>query len=319
MRDTLPETLREAIVYFANEDNAHDFMVAIRWPEGVQCQHCGGFEVTLLTTRRVFKCKTKDCRKQFTVKRGTIFEDSPISLGKWFMAMWLIANCKNGVSSYEIARDLGVCQKTGWFMLHRLRLAMKAGSFDRKLCGIIEADECHIGGLFKNMHKGKREKIKGGRKASSSTGKTIVQAVMERDGEIRAQVLENLTLAPRLEFLKANADPNAQLMTDEGYDSPQVGAAFAHQFVNHQIEYVRGNVHCNGVENFWALLQRGLSGTYISVEPYHLSAYVDEQAFRYNQRQDDDAGRFEKALSGVTGRRLTYRKLTGKIDMETVN
>jgi transposase-like protein len=310
MRDGQPATLREAIIHFANEDNAHAFMVAIRWPEGPQCPFCGTFNVTLLSTRRVFKCKVKGCRKQFTAKRGTIFEDSPLSLGRWFAAAWLIVNCKNGISSYEIARDLDVCQKTAWFVLHRLRRAMKAGSFDKKLCGIIEADECHIGGLFKNMHKGKRERIKGGRKANSSTGKTIVQAVLERDGEIRAQVLENLSLAPRLDFLKENAEVGAQLMTDEGYDSPQVDANFAHEFVNHQIEYVRGNVHCNGVENFWSLLQRGLSGTYISVEPYHLSAYVDEQSFRFNNRETDDGERFVRALSQVSGRRLTYKELT---------
>lgn len=310
MRDGQPETLREAMIHFASEDNAHAFMVAIRWPEGPQCPFCGTFNVTLLSTRRVFKCKVKGCRKQFTAKRGTIFEDSPLSLGLWFAAAWLISNCKNGISSYEIARDLDVCQKTAWFVLHRLRRAMKAGSFDKKLCGIIEADECHIGGLFKNMHKGKRERIKGGKKANSSTGKTIVQAVLERDGEVRAQVLENLTLAPRLDFLQENAEAGAQLMTDEGYDSPQVDAVFAHEFVNHQIEYVRGNVHCNGVENFWSLLQRGLSGTYISVEPYHLSAYVDEQAFRFNNRKTDDGDRFVRTLSQVSGRRLTYKELT---------
>ncbi|HXA17303.1 MAG TPA: IS1595 family transposase [Thermoanaerobaculia bacterium] len=310
MRDGQPETLREAMIHFASEDNAHAFMVAIRWPEGPQCPFCGTFNVTLLSTRRVFKCKVKGCRKQFTAKRGTIFEDSPLSLGLWFAAAWLISNCKNGISSYEIARDLDVCQKTAWFVLHRLRRAMKAGSFDKKLCGIIEADECHIGGLFKNMHKGKRERIKGGKKANSSTGKTIVQAVLERDGEVRAQVLENLTLAPRLDFLQEHAEAGAQLMTDEGYDSPQVDAAFAHEFVNHQIEYVRGNVHCNGVENFWSLLQRGLSGTYISVEPYHLSAYVDEQAFRFNNRKTDDGDRFVRTLSQVSGRRLTYKELT---------
>ena len=311
MKNGMPETLREAIIFYADEGNAHDFMVLIRWPEGPQCQSCGSYNARQLSTRRVFRCKEKGCRKDFTAKRGTIFEDSPISLGKWFTAMWLIANCKNGISSYEIARDLGVCQKTGWFMLHRIRVAMKYNTIEmKKLKGIIEADECHIGGLFKNMHKGKREKIKGGKRANSSTGKTIVQAVLERDGEIRAQVLENLTIAPRIDFLKEHAEEGAQLMTDEGYDSPQVDAVFAHEFVNHQIEYVRGNVHCNGVENFWSLLQRTLGGTYVSVEPYHLSAYVDEQAFRFNQRKDDDAGRFVKTLSQVIGRRLTYKDLT---------
>jgi transposase-like protein len=316
-----PKTLRDAIIYFADEDNAHAFMVAIRWPEGPQCPHCGTFNVRLLSTRRVFRCKAKGCRKDFTAKRGTIFEDSPISLSKWFAAGWLLVNCKNGVSSYEVARDLGVCQKTAWFMLHRLRRAIKAKSFDKKLAGVVEADEAYIGGLFKNMHKSRRQQVRAESDAAGAStmrgaiGKTFVQAVLERGGEVRAQVLETLSLAPRLDFLKEHAEPGAALMTDEGYDSPQVDAAFAHEFVNHQIEYVRGNVHCNGVENFWSLLQRGLSGTYVSVEPYHLSAYVDEQAFRYNNRKTDDGERFVRAMTGAPGCRLTYRKLTGKEDV----
>jgi len=314
--ENLPPTLRDAIIYFADEDNAHAFMVAIRWPEGPQCPHCGTFAVTLLKTRRVFKCKTKGCRKQFTAKVGTIFEDSPISLGNWFTAMWLIVNCKNGISSYEIARDLKVCQKTAWFMLHRIREAMKAGSFDKKLCGVVEADETFVGGLFKNMHKSKREKLNPGGKKRGGINKAIVQAVLERDGEIRAQLIETTDLQPRLDFLKSNVDYESTLFTDAGYNYGDVRDSFVHDFVNHEIEYARGSVHCNGVENFWSLLKRGLRGTYISVEPFHLSAYVDEQAFRFNQRKDNDAGRFVKTLSQVTGRRLTYAELTRR---DTVN
>lgn len=317
MKDGMPETLREAIIFYADEDNAHDFMVAIRWPEGPQCFFCGSYNTRKLSTRRVFRCKAAGCRKDFTAKRGTIFEDSPISLGKWFMAIWQIASCKNGISSYEIARGLGVCQKTAWFMLHRIRVAMKYNTIEmKKLKGVVETDECFVGGLFKNMHKSRKEKIraestaKGAAMQRSSIGKTLVQAVLERDGEIRTQILEGLTLEPRLAFVRENAEAGSQLMTDEGYDSPTVGEHFVHEFVNHQEEYVRGNVHCNGVENFWSLLQRTLGGTYVSVEPFHLSAYVDEQAFRFNQRKDNDAGRFLKAMSQVTGRRLTYKDLT---------
>lgn len=317
MKDGQPESLQEAIVFFSDEDNAHDFMVAIRWPEGPQCFHCGSYNVRLLSTRRVFRCKEKDCRKDFTAKRGTIFEDSPLPLGKWFMAVWLIANCKNGISSYEIARDMRVCQKTAWFMLHRIRLAMKYNTLElRKLSGVVEADECWVGGLFKNMHKSRKEKIrkeseaKGAKTMRGAIGKTLVQAVLERDGEIRAQIIQSTHNDPRVSFLRENVEEGSKLMTDEGYNSDAFRENFVHDYVNHEIEYVRGNVHCNGVENFWSLLQRSLGGTYISVEPFHLSRYVDEQAFRFNQRKDNDRERFVKTLSQVTGRRLTYRDLT---------
>ena len=309
MKDGMPETLQEAIIVFADEDTAHQFLVNIRWPEGPQCPSCGTDNVRLLSTRRVFRCKAKGCRKDFTAKRGTIFEDSPITLGKWFAAAWLIINCKNGVSSYEIARDLNVCQKTAWFMLHRIRRAMKAGSFDKKLCGIIEADETFIGGKLKNMHKSKRERINP-TGARGGIGKAIVHGILERDGEVRAQVIENLSESLRIGSIRKNTEEGSTVMTDFGCSD--VGGEFVHEFINHQEEYVRGNVHTNGIENFWSLLKRGISGTYVSVEPFHLSAYFDEQAFRFNQRKDNDAGRFAKAMSQVAGRRLTYADLTRK-------
>ncbi len=313
----MPKTLREAIIFFADEDIAHAFMVAIHWPEGVECFHCGSPNVTLLSTRRVFKCRTKGCRKQFTAKRGTIFEDSPIPFGKWFAAVWLIANCKNGISSYEIARGLGVCQKTAWFMLHRIRLAMKYNTIElKKLSGIVEADETLIGGLFKNMHKSKKARIRAESEAEGAStmrafiGKTIVQAVLERGGEIRAHVVPSTQIDERLPFMEENVVDGSALMTDSGYTNAKFDEHFVHEFVNHEVEYVRGNVHCNGVENFWSLLQRALGGTYVSVEPFHLSKYVDEEAFRFNNRKTDDADRFVKTRSQVTGRRLTYADLT---------
>lgn len=305
-----PKTLQEAIVYFADKDNAFRFAVDLRWPDGsISCPFCGSGEYSFLSTRQLWKCK--GCKKQYSVRVGTIFEDSPLSLSKWFVAIWMIANCKNGVSSYELHRAIGVTQKTAWFMLHRVRAAIQAKSFDRKLAGVVETDECHIGGLMENMHKAKKERIKAGRKANSATGKTIVQAVLERDGEVRAQILESLSLGPRLDFLRKHVEAGAQVMTDEGYDGKRMSESeFVHQFVNHQREYVRGNVHTNGIENFWSLLQRSLSGTYVSVEPFHLSAYVDEQAFRFNNRKTTDGQRFLRALAMVPTARLTYAKLT---------
>jgi hypothetical protein len=223
----------------------------------------------------------------------------------------MLVNCKNGASSYELHRAIGVTQKTAWFMLHRVRAAIKAKSFDKKLAGVVEADECFIGGLFKNMHESKREEIRAANTPNKrgGIGKTIVQAVVERNGQVRAQIIDSLDTATKLAFLKANVEEGAKLMTDEGSASPEFGENFVHDFVNHQIEYVRGNVHTNSVENFWALLQRGLSGTYISVEPFHLSAYVDEQAFRFNTRTDNDGSRFVKALAMAPTARLTYKDL----------
>lgn len=310
MRETKgPRTLQEAIVFFADKQNAFEFAVSLRWPDGVFCPFCNATEHSFLSTRQLWKCKS--CKKQFSVRVGTIFEDSPIALSKWFVAIWMLANCKNGVSSYELARAIGVTQKTAWFMLHRVRAAIKAKSFNRKLAGIVETDECHIGGLIGNMHKARAEKVRAGRKANSATGKTIVQAVLERDGEVRAQKLESLNLAPRLAFLREQVEAGSQVMTDEGYDGKRMSESeFVHQFVNHQREYVRGNVHTNGVENFWSLLQRGLNGTYVNVEPFHLSAYVDEECFRYNNRKTGDGERFVRALAMVPTARLTYKQLT---------
>src|SRR4051794_38569203 len=264
--DGAPVTLQDVVTYFADKDAAHAFAVAMRWPDGVFCPFCQCCENNYIATRRIWKCK--GCKKQFSVRLGTIFEDSPIPLSKWFVAVWMLSNCKNGVSSYELHRALDVTQKTAWFMLHRVRAAIKAKSFDKKLAGIVETDECFIGGLFKNMHESKRQAIRDANTPNKrgGVGKKIVQAVVERNGDVRAQIIESLDTDTKLAFLKANVEEGAKLMTDEGSTSPEFGESFIHDFVNHQIEYVRGNVHTNSVEGFWSLLQRALSGTYISVE-----------------------------------------------------
>ena len=309
-----PRTLQEAIVYFADKQVAHEFAVMMRWPDGnIFCPFCQCADYSYISTRQIWKCK--GCKKQFSARIGTIFEDSPLPMPKWFAAIWMLINCKNGISSYELHRALGVTQKTAWFMLHRIRAAIKAKSFDKKLAGIVEADETFIGGLFKNMHKKRRAKVRAESEAAGAEtmrgamGKTLVQAVLERDGEIRAHVIPSTKIEDRLPFLEQNVKDGSALMTDEGYTNRKFDEHFVHEFVDHEVEYVRGNVHCNGVENFWSLLQRALSGTYISVEPYHLSAYVDEQAFRFNNRKDNDQGRFLKALAMAPTARLTYKEL----------
>ena len=305
--DNAPKTLLEAVEYFADPDNALNYLAAKRWTAGVACPHCDAKEPMFLKTRRVWKCRK--CRKQFSVKAGTVFEDSAIPLGKWLAAVWLISNCKNGVSSYEIARDLGLTQKTAWFMLHRIRLALQ-GESEGKLSGEVEADETFIGGKARNMHRSKRQERIHGR---GPVGKAIVMGLLERHGEVRTRVLPTRRKKDVRAEVRRHVEPGSDLYTDELLSYEGLSGNYAHEFVNHAEEYVRGNVHTNSMENYWSLLKRGLAGTYVSVEPFHMFRYLDEQAFRYNNRKDlDDAGRFALACSRIAGRRLTWKKLVGE-------
>ena len=306
-----PETLLEAVRYFGNPDNAMVFMVSMRWPNGIICPHCDGLEHSFLQTRRIWKCKNKTCRKQFSVKLGTIFEDSPIGLDKWLPCLWMLANCKNGISSYEVARALGVTQKTAWFMLHRVRLAMQTETFG-KMKGTVEADETFIGGKLSNMHKGRR--ALGGH--STYLGKVAVQGLLERHGHdkvssVRARVVPNSGATHIQGGVRENVKRGARLYTDAAAAYKGLDAEYIHEVIDHSETYVRGKVHTNGMENFWSLLKRGLKGTYVSVEPFHLFRYIDEQVRRFNDRHMDDLGRFLEVVRGVVGRRLTYDSLTG--------
>jgi transposase-like protein len=317
---TTPKTLQQAIQYFSDGKNCRDFMIAMRWPDDkVRCPQCGSEKVTWLEKAKLYFCPVKHEKQKFSLKVGTIFEDSPISLEKWLPAMWLLCNAKNGISSYEIHRALGVTQKTAWFMLHRIRLAMKTKSL-LKLGydgGPVEMDETLVGGKLKNMHKNKKPKGPGfSGIAVAGTAKTILVGMLERKGRVRAEVVMERSHLTLRALANKNIHPGATLMTDEwgGYK----GTDFQHAIINHAVEYVNGQVHTQGIENFWALLKRSLGGTYISVEPFHLDSYVDEQAFRYNNRATKDnpltdADRFALAVSQISGRRLTYAELTGKV------
>jgi transposase-like protein len=318
-----PKTLQEATVYFSDPDNCVAFLVAQRWPDGdVVCPTCGRADAAYIPSRRLWQCKTRHPKCQFSVKVGTIFEDSPIGLDKWLMAMWMVANCKNGVSSYEIHRDLGVTQKTAWFMLHRIRLTMQEDEFSCKLGGNgpVEMDETFIGGKIKNMHKAKKPKPLSNRtkRLSGVIGKTIVVGMLERNGRVKAEVVMDRTSATLHALADKHILSGSTLFTDEwgGYKGND---EFEHDVINHANEYVNGLIHTNGIENFWSLLKRGLNGTYVSVEPFHLFRYIDEQAFRYNNRATpdnplNDADRFALTVSQVVGRRITYKELTGKLD-----
>ena len=301
-----PETLSGAIKYFADADKALQFMVSIRWPDGkVICPCCQKSNVAFLETRKIWKCR--DSKKQFSVKVGTIFEDSPLGLDKWLPAFWMIVNAKNGISSCELGRALGVTQKTAWFMLHRIRLAMQNGSMD-KLSGEVEADETYIGGKARSMNNAQRSKRGRG---TGGTGKEIVMGLLQRGGKIKlkhvAKARRNILQAE----IRQNVETGSQVFTDALPSYNGLSQDYVHQAIDHAKEYVRGNVHTNGLENFWSLLKRGIRGTYISVEPFHLFRYLDEQAFRFNERENTDSGRFLKGIIGIIGRRLQYAKLIG--------
>jgi len=262
----------------------------------------------------------KACHKQFSVKTQSVFEDSPIALDKWLVAVWLVVNCKNGISSYEIARDVKVTQKSAWFMLHRIRLAMRDGNWSGKIDGDggpIEVDETFIGGKYQNMHRSRRQGLGNGMKADR--GKAVVMGMLERDvRRVRAKVIPDVTRETLQNEILRQIEKKSTVYTDgaTGYDRLKAND-FIHETVTHVEEYVRGQVHTQGIENFWSLLKRGLKGTYVAVEPFHLDAYVDEQVFRYNNRATrdnplNDADRFMLAVSQIAGKRLTYKELTGK-------
>lgn len=336
MKD-VPKNLIDVTRYFADPAVCVEFVAAMRWPQGVVCPHCGEKRVSYLKSRRIWKCMSKDCHKQFSVKTQSVFEDSPIPLDKWLVAVWMVVNCKNGISSYEIARDLKVTQKSAWFMLHRIRLALRNSSWEKMGGGgPVEVDEAYIGGEPKNRHKNKRfdqapkyVKNKYGFKvknpeymseAGRATRKTPVFGVVDRETrKVRAQVIPDVNREVLMEAILESIEKRSTIYSDGLRDyKPLKHMQFVHQTVNHVKEYVRGEVHTNGIENFWSLLKRGLRGTYIAVEPFHLDRYIDEQVFRFNNRATkdnplDDRDRFMLAVSQIWDKRITYAELTGKV------
>lgn len=317
MPDDTPSTLIDAVRYFADRAVCEAYMESIRWPDGdVTCPECGasGDRIGRIETRHMLRCK--DCRKQFSRKVGTIFESSPLPLGHWFVAVWAVANCKNGISSHELARALGVQQRSAWFMLHRIRHAMQLGDSDERFDGDSEADTTYVGGRAKNMHAAKRERKIRGRGA---IGKAPVHGVLQRgDSErpsvVRATVLDNERQESLLGEVRRNVRYGANVYTDSAESYGDLALTHIHRAVDHSTQYAIGNVHTNGLENFWSLLKRSLRGTYIAVAPFHLHRYVAEQVYRFNERTGGDASRFVEVLRRVIGKRLTYRVLTAQDD-----
>jgi transposase-like protein len=307
----LPQTQIEAIRYFADTDKCHEFLVEMRWPEGVVCPHCESKNVGNVSTgkRRVWNCK--NCKKQFTAKVKTIFEASPLGLDKWLPAVWLIVNAKNGISSCELARALGVTQKTAWHMGHRIRAAMHSGNFS--LSGEVEADETFIGAKARNMHTNKKGEVSSRRQFA----KTVVLGLLERTSEksnskVKLKVVKTTRRAELMPHILKNVEHGSAVFTDALQSYSGLEHAYTHAVIDHAKSYAEGNVHTNGLENFWSLLKRSIRGTYICPAPFHLFRYLDEQATRFNERKVDDSTRFVNSMQRVSNRRLTYKKLTGK-------
>jgi transposase-like protein len=306
------KTLQEAIAHFADPQNAFDYAVRYRWPDGkVTCPRCDGAKHSFIKTRRVWFCY--DCKKQFSLKVGTVMEDSALGLDKWMTAFWMLVNCKNGVSSMEIHRTLGITQKAAWFVLQRLRLALQDDFYGSKLGsgpeGEVEVDETYIGGKARNMHKSRRDRLTG----RVHEDKVTVMGFLERGGRVRTEIVADRHQSTLQPMVRKHVDAEAALYTDAHGGYAGLGNEYQHEVIDHANCYVDGRVHTNTLENFWSLVKRQLHGTYISVEPFHLYRYLDEQMFRYNNRKNmNDGQRFELAMSQVFGKRLTYDQLTGK-------
>ena len=302
-----PKTLQNAIIYFSDPGRCFQYALNLRWPNGVvSCPRCGSEKHSFISTRRMWFCK--DCKKQFTLKVGTIFEDSPLGLDKWMCAYWMLCNCKNGISSCEIASDLGITQKSAWFMMHRIRKTLHMDA-PGKLSGEVEADETFIGGKARNMHVGKRARRITG---TGTKDKTAVMGILQRGGQVRTTVVPSRKRAALQTEVRKHVEAGAALYTDSLPSYSGLAQDYAHAVVDHAVAYVDGRVHTNGLENFWSLLKRGISGTYVSVELFHLFRYLDEQSFRFNNRRANDSSRFNRALSQIVGKRLTFAELTGK-------
>jgi len=312
-----PRTLMEAVQFFSDLDRAHAYFAKMRWPDGqVCCPRCGLVGAAYMPKYRRYQCAANHDARQFTLKTGTIMEDSPLGLDKWAVAFWLEVNAKNSISSYEIHRALGITQKSAWFMLHRIRLATNAGSFDKKLCGVVEADETFIGGKARNMHPGKRKA-----KGRGAIGKAVVMGLLERHTEkgksqVRTHVVDNTKRKSLQPVIRSHVEPGSEIHTDALPSYNGLAAEYVHQVVDHAEAYVRGTVHTNGLENFWSLFKRCIKGTHVSVEPFHLFRYLDSEGFRFNERDLTDGERFALVLKGIAGKRLTYKSLIGEEGIE---
>ena len=297
-------TLADLGEKFSDELTCKKYLAGLRWKDGAAvCPHCG-HKKSYVFSNGDYKCAA--CRKKYSVRVGTIFEDSKVSLKSWFIAAYLLTAHKKGISSCQLAKDIGVTQKTAWFMLHRLKFAMREKSFDAPMTGVVELDETYVGGKEANKHKSKRTE---GTQGRSTKVKAPVFGMVERNGRVVAMTVKAVdakTLEPIVtQYIKVGA----KVMTDEWTAYVRLHRLYDHQIVRHgQGEYVSGEAHTNTLEGFWSLLKRGIIGIYHHVSIKHLDQYVGEFTYRYNSRKIDDAQRFNVALSNIDGR-LTYKTL----------
>lgn len=277
--------------------------MAIRWRNGAFCPYCGSTKIYHFGDKKTHKCG--DCRQRFSIKVGTIFEDSKIPLRKWLMAIWLLTSHKKGIASTQLARDIEVTQKTAWFMLHRLRAAATTKSFNAPLKGSVEADETFVGGKEANKHASKRQ-----HKGRGGVGKAIVMGIIERDGELRAGVIENTKASTLQRVIRSHVALGSNVYTDEAGGYRGLEGDYHHHTVNHGAgEYVRHyHAHTNSIEGVWALLKRQIIGIHHWVSPKHLSRYVEEMTWRYNRREMAEGARVNALIAGADGR-LTYMAL----------
>jgi transposase-like protein len=327
---TEPKTFQEAILYFADRNRCIDYLALRRWPNGMPaCPVCGRTDAKFLEKQGKWQCKAVHHHRQFSVKVGTVMEDSAIPLEKWLPAVWAIVNDKNGISSWELHRTLGVTQKTAWFMLHRIRMGMSLQDKHKKTGkgfgpskigdggkgngnGAVEVDETFVGGKLRNMHRDRRARFAAeSGHTGGATGKTVVLGMLDREArEIRAKVVPNVKRETLQNEVLNNVKYGTKIYTDDAVPYDKLHWRYVHEVVNHAEEYVRGQVHTNGLENFWSLLKRGLKGTYVAVEPFHLERYVDEQVLKSPQVARSGCllspilRAFANALRGVSNPRM---------------
>lgn len=289
---------------FDSEEKCVAHLASIRWPDGAVCPICQhGERVNFIKARNVFWCG--NCKKQFSVRVGTIFEESRLPLNKWFAAIWLATSHKKGISSVQLAKDIGVTQKTAWHMLNRMREAMKGMGEGGNLFGVVEIDETYHGGKEKNKHAHKR--LKAGRGA---VGKAPVLGMLERGGMAKAFKVQTVDGAMIDVMVRQHVVCGSHLMTDEHAAYRVLDNDYVRQAVSHgRGEYVRGTAHTNTIEGFWSIFKRGVMGIYHHVSDKHLQRYLDEFAARYNTRDQREGDRFDGFLAASIGRRLTYQEL----------
>ena len=295
--------LVEVMMHFSNQKTCKDYLAKMRWDGNVVCPHCGNGG-KIYTMKSGYKCSS--CRKPFSVTKGTIFENSAIPLQKWFAGIWLITSHKKGISSLQLHRDLGITQKSAWFMLQRIRFAVRTRSFNAPLSGTVEADETYICGQNRNRHASKKVHNAQGR---STTDKTPIFGLVQRGGRITAMRVTNTQKSTIQPIIVLNVSKQSNLMTDEWKAYTGLSKLYNHQFVRHGVgEYVDGFCHTNTIEGFWSLLKRVIIGQYFWISEKHLDKYLDEFEYRYNTKDISCAERFGNCIANSESR-LTYKVL----------